>query len=108
MERKWKEAATKNNQKPMPVAKTDFSKNRALATAGARQIRSRGSKSGVQIDKKDRSTFAVRDGEPLGIMFYGYCWIWGTGRERNWNQTRCKEASKNEEKKTMNGEKKHK
>ena len=43
-------AGTKIDQKSMPIAKSDFLKNRALAAAGARFLRFWGLKLGVTTD----------------------------------------------------------
>ena len=49
-EAKWNQDGTKIDQKSMPIAKSDFLKNRALAAAGARFLRFWGSKLGVKIE----------------------------------------------------------
>ena len=49
-EAKWSQVGTKIDQKSMPLAKSVFLKNRALAPAGARFLRFLGSKLGVKID----------------------------------------------------------
>ena len=45
---KWSQVGTKIDQTSMPLAKSDFWKNRALATAGARFLRFWGSKLGAK------------------------------------------------------------
>ena len=50
LERKWRHVGTQIDQKSMPIAKSDFLKNRALAAAGARFLRFWGSKLGVKIN----------------------------------------------------------
>ena len=49
-EAKLSQVGTNIDQKSMPIAKSDFLKNRALAAAGARFLRFWGSKLGVKID----------------------------------------------------------
>ena len=51
-EAKWSQVGTKIDQRSMPIAKCDFLKNRALAAAGARFFRFRGSKLGTTTDPK--------------------------------------------------------
>ena len=48
----WSQVGTKIDQKSMPIAKSDFLKNRALAAAGARFLRFWGSKFGIKIKQK--------------------------------------------------------
>ena len=49
---KWSHVGTQVDQKSMPIAKSDFLKNHALAAAGARFLRFWGSKLEVNIDYK--------------------------------------------------------
>ena len=49
---KWSQVGTKIDQKSMPIAKSDFLKNRALPAAGARFSRFWVSNLGVKINEK--------------------------------------------------------
>ena len=50
-EPKWSHVGTQIDQKSMPIAKSDFLKNRTLPAAGDRFFKIRGSKLGVKIDQ---------------------------------------------------------
>ena len=51
-EGKWSQVDTQIHHKSMPSAKSDFLKNRALATAGARFLKFWGSKLGAKTYQK--------------------------------------------------------
>ena len=51
-EGKWRQVGTQIDQKSMPIAKSDFLKNRALPAVGAWFFRFGGSKLGANIDQK--------------------------------------------------------
>ena len=50
-EAKWSQVGTNIDKILMPLAKSDFWKNRALATAGARFFKIRGAKLGAKINQ---------------------------------------------------------
>ena len=60
LEPKWSHVGTKIDQKSMPVAKSDFLKNRALPAAGARFFKIRWSKLGAKIDQKSIKKWHAR------------------------------------------------
>ena len=94
-EGKWRQVGTQIDQKSMPIAKSDFLKNRALAAAGARFLRFWASKLGVKIDQKTESKM---DGI-LASIFLDFDRFWEASWGGNWSQERPKKASKNDAKK---------
>merc|ERR1711953_794006 len=86
----------------MPIAKSDFLKNLALAAAGARFLRFWASKLGVKIDQKLMKKRSPRWMASWHRFFLDFGRFLGASWEAKWSQDRPKKASKNDAKNSRN------
>ena len=87
---KWSHVGTQIDQKSMPLAKSDFLKNRALPTAGAWFFRFGGSKLGTKIDQKSIKK-GVQHGKASWHRFLiDFDGFWEASWGRKSNKTRSK------------------
>ena len=69
---KWSQVGTKIDQKSMPIAKSDFLKNRALAAAGARFLRFWGSKLGARTHQKSIKKWSQHGKASWNSFFFDF------------------------------------
>ena len=93
-EGKWRQVGTQIDQKSMPIAKSDFLKNRALPAVGAWFFRFGGSKLGANIDQKSIKKRS-QDGKATWHRFFiDFNGFWDPSWEAKSSQDRSKTASK--------------
>ena len=93
-EAKWSQVGTQIDQKSMPIAKSDFLKNRALPAVGACFFSFGGSKLGANIDQKSIKKRSQHEKASWHRFFIDFGGFGEASWEGKSNQERSKMASK--------------